>query len=191
MEQKDDAHRQTLQHRGYEGQKQVAHEGIGRIRPSIHGSNHIAHLLVEVPREDVKIINVERWKEVSEPSTNEIIVYKEVPKFIDVQVDKEVQKIIVEVKTTDVSVTKETAAPSTKTKNVDKIIEKLVKVASGEPADDDQCITQAAFIQLWNKLMNIPIADNTVTEDCIDEVTFCDLVSKNMAQNYNKWKEGQ
>lgn len=90
-----------------------------------------------MPREDVKIINVERWKEVSEPSTNEIIVYKEVPKFIDVQVDKEVQKIIVEVKTTDVSVTKETAAPSTKTKNVDKIIEKLVKVASGEPADDD------------------------------------------------------
>lgn len=78
-------------------------------------------------------------------------------------------------------VTKETGAPSTKTKNVDKIVEKLVKVVSGDAGGEDKCISQAAFIQLWNKLMNIPIAENTVTEECIDEVTFCDLVSKNMA----------
>ena len=93
--------------------------------------------IIEVPREDVKTINVERWKEVSEPSVNEIVVYKEVPKFNDVTVEKEVQKIIVETKTTDVKVTKETAAPSTKTKNVDKIVEKLVKVASGDEGGED------------------------------------------------------
>jgi len=93
--------------------------------------------IIEVPREDVKTINVERWKEVSEPSVNEIVVYKEVPKFNDVTVEKEVQKIIVETKTTDVKVTKETAAPSTKTKNVDKIVEKLVKVASGDQGGED------------------------------------------------------
>jgi len=146
--------------------------------------------IIEIPREDIKTIDVERWKEVSEPSTNEIVVYKEVAKFNDIQVDKEVQKIIVETKSTDVPVTKETAAPSTKTRNVDKIIQKLVKVKEGDESEKDACISQAAFIQLWNKLMNIPIADNTLTEDCIDEVTFCDLVQKNMAQNYNKWKEG-
>jgi len=93
--------------------------------------------IIEVPREDVKTINVERWKEVSEPSVNEIVVYKEVPKFNDVTVEKEVQKIIVETKTTDVKVIKETAAPSTKTKNVDKIVEKLVKVASGDEGGED------------------------------------------------------
>jgi len=93
--------------------------------------------IIEVPREDVKTINVERWKEVSEPSVNEIVVFKEVPKFNDVTVEKEVQKIIVETKTTDVKVTKETAAPSTKTKNVDKIVEKLVKVASGDQGGED------------------------------------------------------
>ena len=46
--------------------------------------------IIEIPREDIKTIDVERWKEVSEPSTNEIVVYKEVPKFNDIQVDKEV-----------------------------------------------------------------------------------------------------
>lgn len=46
--------------------------------------------IIEVPREDIKTINVERWKEVSEPSTNEIVVYKEVPKFNDIVVEKEV-----------------------------------------------------------------------------------------------------
>lgn len=68
---------------------------------------------------------------------------------------------------------------SVKLRQVEKIVNKIVKL-TGEMGDEDECISQAGFINVWNNLMRIPYTGNDITEDCIDEDTFMNMVSRNI-----------
>lgn len=103
-------------------------------------------------------------------------------------VDKEVEKIVYIDRIKEVEKTVEVPVVSTKIKVEEKIIEKVIYVDSGA-GGGDECISEANFVLTWNKLMHIPFANNVLTDNCLDEGKFMDLVSKNLANNYETYKK--
>ena len=82
---------------------------------------------------------------------------------------------------------KDITIESVRIKEVEKIVEKIVKL-TGEEGDEEGCISQAGFVNVWNNLMHIPYSGNDITEDCIDEDTFMNMVSKNITQNFKRFQ---
>lgn len=57
--------------------------------------------------------------------------------------------------------------------------------------DDCECITEVGFVQLWNKLMMIKFADNSLKDDCLSDDRFADLVTSNLIKNQKALKDSK
>lgn len=71
-----------------------------------------------------------------------------------------------------------------------KVVEKIVEIEKKSDADC-HCISEVALVQLWNKLMNIKFADNKLSEDCVTEDRFTELLASNVAKNYTELMKGK
>lgn len=118
-------------------------------------------------------------KEVIKEVEKEVIVYKE--KVEVVTVEKKVEVPIETIKT--VFKTIEIPIESIKIETIEKIIEKIVEVekivkVEVEKDDDCECISEASFIALWNKMMILKFQD--VKEGCLSDDRFTDLIMENL-----------
>ena len=73
-------------------------------------------------------------------------------------------------------------------KEVEKIVEKIVSL-TGADGDEEGCISQAGFVNMWNSMMHIPYTGDDITEDCVDEEAFMSMVSQNISKNFSKFKK--
>ena len=64
-------------------------------------------------------------------------------------------------------------------------VEKLVYVT--QKSDDDcECISEVNMVQIWNKLMMIRFQDNVISEDCVTNERFAELLASNVQKNFQK-----
>jgi hypothetical protein len=105
----------------------------------------------------------------------DVIKYVDVEKPVEVvkyvEVEKPVEKMVVQ------EVVKEVEVPvvHTKVEYVDRIVEKIVEVGVQKR---DNCISEYEFVDLWNRMHNIPM--NNLTDSCLTPETFVRLVSENI-----------
>jgi len=123
----------------------------------------------EVPVETVKYVEIEK--------PVERIVYQEGP-VQEIIVEKPVEKLVVQ------EVIKEVEVPvvNTKIEYVDRIVEKHV----GTHVQVDNCIKEWEFVDLWNKMHQIP--NHGFSDACLTADRFIQLVSDNVC--YRRDGEG-
>ena len=67
---------------------------------------------------------------------------------------------------------------------VEKIVEKEKIVMVGEAEGGDcECLTEVGFVTQWNKMMQIKFADNKLTDECISDARFTELITSNLLKN--------
>ena len=64
-------------------------------------------------------------------------------------------------------------------------VEKLVYVQT-KSEDDCECISEVNFVTLWNKLMTIKLQENSITENCVSNERFLELLANNIQRNFGK-----
>lgn len=139
---------------------------------------------IENPVYTDKFETVVRTRDVPVDKMVKVPVIREVAVEREVVVDKVSEVLVRDTKFIDMPITIETPIHSTKWVEVERIVEKIVRESSGVAVSEESCISQAQFVNVWNKLMQIPYAPNKFTEDCIDEHAFMKLISSNLTSNY-------
>lgn len=140
------------------------------------------------PVEIIKINEVEKIRKIPMVSDKIIVKVKEIAVNRDVINQKIVEKVIFEQKINEVI--DETSVPveSIKINEVPQVIEILERDVGGE-SDENGCITQAGFVSIWNRLMQIPFNDNDLADGCLDEDAFMRLITHNMTQNFKAFRQ--
>lgn len=192
----------------------VIQEKIIEVKSLVEKVNYqdkisVVNKILEIPVEEIKENIIKKDRTIENPvyvdriETVEKIIEVPVDKIIDVPVIREVavereivkdkisEILVRDTKWVDMPITIETPIHSTKWIEVERIVEKIVREASGDGASEDNCISQAQFVNVWNKLMQIPYAQNKFTEECIDEHAFMKLISANLTSNYKAFQQKQ
>lgn len=102
-------------------------------------------------------------------------VYKEVIKPTIQYVDRVIEKEIIKEVIKEIEVPIETVRVEIKEVIVEKIVEKerFVRVD-----DDCECISEAGFVAMWNKIMHIKFTD--LRDQCLNENRMLDIILHGM-----------
>ena len=109
--------------------------------------------------------------------------------------DKETVKWIEETKIVEVPYKVEVPVITNETKTIERIVEKIVKIPKTKRDDGgdegDKCMSQVNFVRVWNNLMNIKFSYNVLTDECLSDKKFLDLIVENIAKNQERIKAGK
>ena len=77
---------------------------------------------------------------------------------------------------------------------LNKIVEKIVEIEDDEEAVDEtgkeKCMSSSSFIKVWNSIMKIKFGDNEISDVCLTDEKFLELIVLNLQRNQKAYKAG-
>jgi len=140
------------------------------------------------PVEIIKINEVEKIRKIPMVSDKIVVKVKDIPINRDVIKEKIKEVVIFEQKINEQVEESSVPIESVKINEVTKVVEKLERDISGS-SDESGCISQAGFVSIWNRLMQIPFNESDFQDGCLDEDSFMRLITHNMTQNFKAFRQ--